>query len=90
MKKVLMAVLLCGTVAVADNPSNYNGDLWGITDESTIQEINLSTMDLLAETVRQSADNGDRETMKKALTHLRDVVDAMLKDLQKPAPAETP
>lgn len=91
MKKMLLAVVLLSTAAVAEAPRlKTMAEVYVAPDKATAVELNLATMDLMATVVRLAATSGDRDNMRKALIHLRDTASLMLKDLEAPAPAKAP
>lgn len=65
-------------------------EVYAAPDKATALELNLATMDLMAMATRLAAESGDRDNMKKALAHLRDTANIMLKECENPAPVKSP
>lgn len=92
MKKFLVAVVLAASaVAVADAPRLKSlVEVYAAPTKASALELNVATIELMTTCVRLAASSGDRDNMRRALVHLRDTANLMLKDFEEPAPATPP
>jgi len=87
---LLVVVLVCAVAGAGTPRLKSMEEVFLSPTEATAMELNLATLDLMAMSIRLAASTGDRDNMHRALVHLRDTANMMLKNCETPTPAKAP